>query len=160
MQPSFKTTSERRPRTILAVILRLLQHTAQAWAQQSAMAETSDVDNNATTTTTEAQEESSSSNAPANAPVSEPASTCAQCGKSPESLKQCLKCHSVSYCNKDCQKANFKVHKKVCASLAQEYTKAHEPKMASRSTASTKGARDRGLQKWQVSLKHMCPKLL
>jgi hypothetical protein len=76
---------------------------------------------------------------------------CAQCGKSPSSLKQCLKCHSVSYCDKDCQKAHFKTHKKVCASLAQEYVKANEPKMASRSTQSTKDARDKGLQKWQVS---------
>jgi hypothetical protein len=57
----------------------------------------------------------------------------------------------VSYCNKDCQKAHFKTHKKVCASLAQEYVKEHEPKMASRSTASTAAQRDRGLQKWQVS---------
>lgn len=77
---------------------------------------------------------------------------CAQCEKTPESapLKQCLKCHSVSYCSKDCQKAHFKSHKKVCASLAQEYAKAHEPKMASRAPARA-GARDRGLQKWQVS---------
>jgi hypothetical protein len=80
-----------------------------------------------------------------------PTPQCAQCGKSPSTLKQCLKCHSVSYCDKDCQKAHFKVHKKVCASLAQEYVKANEPKMASRSTQSTKGARDRGLQKWQAS---------
>ncbi|KAI8930811.1 hypothetical protein NX059_011834 [Plenodomus lindquistii] len=74
--------------------------------------------------------------------------TCAQCGKSPDSLKQCIKCHSISYCNKDCQKANFKTHKKVCASLAQEYTKTHEPKMASKAPPRN-DARDRGLQKWQ-----------
>jgi hypothetical protein len=35
--------------------------------------------------------------------------------------------------------------------LAQEYVKEHEPKMASRSTASTAAQRDKGLQKWQVS---------
>ncbi|KAH7087636.1 hypothetical protein FB567DRAFT_525393 [Paraphoma chrysanthemicola] len=75
--------------------------------------------------------------------------TCAQCAKSPDTLKQCLKCHSVSYCGKDCQKAHFKSHKKVCASLAQEYVKANEPKMASRSSTSARGARDKGLQKWQ-----------
>ncbi|KAF2823734.1 hypothetical protein CC86DRAFT_327621 [Ophiobolus disseminans] len=96
--------------------------------------------------TTSSPEVSSSSTA---APAPQPTSTCAHCSKSPESLKQCNKCHSVAYCNKDCQKAHFKTHKKECASLAQEYVKAHEPKMASRSTASTKGGRDRGLQKWQ-----------
>ncbi|KAH3953391.1 MYND-type zinc finger protein samB [Parastagonospora nodorum] len=79
-----------------------------------------------------------------------PTSQCAQCAKSPDTLKQCLKCHSVAYCGKDCQKAHFKMHKKVCASLAQEYVKANEPKMASRSTAGAKaGGRERGLQKWQ-----------
>ncbi|KAH9878259.1 hypothetical protein J1614_003476 [Plenodomus biglobosus] len=74
---------------------------------------------------------------------------CAQCDRILESLKQCLKCHSVSYCNKDCQKANFKTHKKVCAGLAQEYTKTHEPKMATKAPPRN-DARDRGLQKWQV----------
>ena len=78
---------------------------------------------------------------------------CAQCGKSPDSLKQCIKCHSVTYCNKDCQKAHFKAHKKACPILAQEYVKLHEPKMASRSSGAAKGeGRDRGLQKWQVCL--------
>jgi hypothetical protein len=79
--------------------------------------------------------------------------SCAQCSKTAETalLKQCLKCHSVWYCGKDCQKAHFKTHKKVCAGLAQEYSKANEPKMASRAPARG-GDRDRGLQKWQVSL--------
>ncbi|KAF1848833.1 uncharacterized protein K460DRAFT_404099 [Cucurbitaria berberidis CBS 394.84] len=82
--------------------------------------------------------------------------TCAHCAKPdqpPSSstgkpLKPCLKCHSVSYCSKDCQKAHFKTHKKVCAGLAQEYNKTHEPKMASRAPARS-GERERGLQKWQ-----------
>ncbi|CAA9962656.1 hypothetical protein P3342_002375 [Pyrenophora teres f. teres] len=75
---------------------------------------------------------------------------CAQCGKSPDSLKQCIKCHSVNYCNKDCQKSHFKTHKKACPILAQEYVKLHEPKMASRSSGVAKGeGRERGLQKWQ-----------
>jgi hypothetical protein len=116
------------------------------------MADPSSTDSTATssppTTTPSSPPEASSSSSATAAP---PTPTCVYCAKSPDSLKQCLKCHSVSYCNKDCQKADFKVHKKICAGLAQEYTKVHEPKMASRSTASTKGARDRGLQKWQVS---------
>ncbi|KAF1915380.1 hypothetical protein BDU57DRAFT_433192, partial [Ampelomyces quisqualis] len=70
--------------------------------------------------------------------------------KSPESCKQCLKCHSATYCSRECQKAHFKAHKKVCAALAQQYVQANEPKMASRSSGGGKGgARERGLQKWQ-----------
>lgn len=38
----------------------------------------------------------------------------------------------------------------MCASLAQEYAKEHEPKMASKAPARS-GGRERGLQKWQVS---------
>ena len=82
---------------------------------------------------------------------------CAQCGKSPDSLKQCIKCHSVAYCNKECQKGHFKAHKKACPILAQEYVKLHEPKMASRSSGAAKaGTRERGLQKWQVSVMCVC----
>jgi hypothetical protein len=81
---------------------------------------------------------------------SAPPQACAQCGKSPDSLKQCIKCHSVTYCNKDCQKAHYKAHKKACPMLAQEYVKLHEPKMASKSSASAPGGREKGLQKWQV----------
>lgn len=83
--------------------------------------------------------------------TSQPTAQCAQCGKSPSTLKQCNKCHSVSYCDKDCQKAHFKTHKKVCAGLAQEYVKANAPKMASGPSGGGKGgAREKGLQKWQV----------
>jgi hypothetical protein len=39
----------------------------------------------------------------------------------------------------------------VCAGLAQEYVKEHEPKMASRGGPTKAGGRERGLQKWQVS---------
>jgi hypothetical protein len=94
--------------------------------------------------TRNAQPESTSSSSSA------PPQACAQCGKSSDSLKQCIKCHSVTYCNKDCQKAHFKAHKKACPILAQEYVKLHEPKMASKSSASAAGGRERGLQKWQV----------
>ncbi|KAH9875603.1 hypothetical protein IAQ61_003067 [Plenodomus lingam] len=78
-----------------------------------------------------------------------PTSTCAQCNHPPPTPKPCLKCHSATYCNKACQKAHFKTHKKVCAALAQEYTRTHEPKMASKAAPKNE-ARDRGLQKWQV----------
>ncbi|KAJ4351342.1 uncharacterized protein N0V89_006682 [Didymosphaeria variabile] len=91
-------------------------------------------------------EASSSSSAPA------PASpVCAQCSAQPDSLKQCIKCHSVSYCNRECQKAHFKTHKKECASLAQEYVKTHEPKMASRAPPRESG-KNKGIGKWEVSV--------
>jgi len=108
--------------------------------------------------TTQAESSTSSSQTPNTQPESAsssssssaPPQACAQCGKSPDTLKQCIKCHSVTYCNKDCQKAHYKAHKKACPMLAQEYVKLHEPKMASRSSANAPGARDKGLQKWQV----------
>ncbi|KAL0257705.1 hypothetical protein SLS55_006868 [Diplodia seriata] len=33
-------------------------------------------------------------------------------------LKRCAKCHSEQYCNRDCQRAHWKTHKKVCAAIA------------------------------------------
>ncbi|KAJ5909946.1 MYND domain protein [Penicillium tannophilum] len=47
---------------------------------------------------------------------------CLNCNKSRAdigSLKQCSKCKSARYCSRDCQKANWKQHKKDCARLAQ-----------------------------------------
>ncbi|KAF1828288.1 hypothetical protein BDW02DRAFT_467795, partial [Decorospora gaudefroyi] len=76
--------------------------------------------------------------------------SCAQCGQTPSVPKTCNKCHSAAYCNKDCQKNHFRQHKKVCASLAQEYVKLHEPKMATRGGGgSSREGPQRGLQKWQ-----------
>lgn len=53
----------------------------------------------------------------------ESASCCATCKKSPPqvSLKQCAKCLSttVKYCSRDCQKADWKTHKKTCGKSGQ-----------------------------------------
>ncbi|KAM3414720.1 hypothetical protein BST61_g9877 [Cercospora zeina] len=43
---------------------------------------------------------------------------CATCSGTPESLKHCAKCKKVLYCNRECQKAHWKTHKKDCARLA------------------------------------------
>ncbi|KJX94854.1 hypothetical protein TI39_contig4154g00025 [Zymoseptoria brevis] len=43
---------------------------------------------------------------------------CSQCDKPASSLKRCAKCKSTSYCNRACQTAHWKVHKKSCAKLA------------------------------------------
>lgn len=29
-------------------------------------------------------------------------------------LKQCAKCNATPYCSRDCQKADWKTHKKIC----------------------------------------------
>lgn len=50
-------------------------------------------------------------------PTEEASNTCATCQKT-ESLKKCAKCHSITYCSRDCQKAHWKTHKRDCAKLA------------------------------------------
>lgn len=41
--------------------------------------------------------------------------TCWYCNKmSPAKLKKCGKCHVAIYCNKECQKSHWPVHKKKC----------------------------------------------
>ena len=47
---------------------------------------------------------------------------CLNCNKSETEtgpLKQCVRCKSARYCSRDCQKADWKKHKKNCANLAQ-----------------------------------------
>ena len=41
---------------------------------------------------------------------------CQQCGTSQCSTMMCARCHLVAYCSKECQKKNWKHHKKMCAS--------------------------------------------
>ncbi|KAF2772339.1 hypothetical protein EJ03DRAFT_372090 [Teratosphaeria nubilosa] len=87
-----------------------------------------------------------------------PSPSCAHCNKTetspdPDSapgLKPCNACKSVLYCSRDCKKADTKKHKKICASLAQEYFKSADVKMAKRGAGSSKGEGHMGgLQKWQ-----------
>ncbi|CAL3969907.1 unnamed protein product [Diplocarpon coronariae] len=76
---------------------------------------------------------------------------CTACSKrssEDKPLKPCTKCQSVKYCSRDCQKADFKKHKKECAKAAQIYAQNADIKMAAPSRAPKDGFRG-GLQKWQ-----------
>lgn len=44
---------------------------------------------------------------------------CDNCGQSVIPLKRCSRCRSVSYCNRECQKAAWKTHKRDCKSRDQ-----------------------------------------
>jgi hypothetical protein len=95
---------------------------------------------------TEHQAEASSSSAT-------PTKKCASCG-TPESdpekpLKPCSKCQTVRYCSRDCQKKDWKVHKKTCASAAQIYAQTADLKPASAPRVPKKEGHRGGLQKWQ-----------
>lgn len=47
---------------------------------------------------------------------------CANCAKTQSdpdvNLKRCAKCHTTRYCSRECQKTNWKIHKRLCASYA------------------------------------------
>ncbi|KAK4141197.1 uncharacterized protein C8A04DRAFT_31296 [Dichotomopilus funicola] len=49
------------------------------------------------------------------------ANTCTVCQKGPPTvtLKFCAKCATTPYCSRDCQKADWKTHKKVCGKPTQ-----------------------------------------
>jgi mitochondrial splicing suppressor protein 51 len=49
---------------------------------------------------------------------------CGGCGKTEaeagKSLKKCAKCHASSYCSRECQKSDWKQHKKTCGSKSSD----------------------------------------
>lgn len=47
-------------------------------------------------------------------------SACHYCQKGTESLKACGACRKTRYCSRECQKLDFKIHKKVCKQLQQK----------------------------------------
>lgn len=65
---------------------------------------------------------------------------CAACNKTDSEsavrLKHCAKCQTTSYCSRDCQKADWKNHKKVCASNAARSANATASYSSSASASS------------------------
>jgi hypothetical protein len=90
----------------------------------------------------------------ASSPSQPTTKTCAHCSapepaaEAEKPLKDCIKCHSVSYCGRDCQKADMKKHKKVCAAAAQIYAQTANVRPVT-SRAPPRDAFRGGLQKWQ-----------
>ncbi|CAD6498992.1 BgTH12-04646 [Blumeria graminis f. sp. triticale] len=68
-----------------------------------------------------------------------------------KAAKPCAKCQSVSYCSRECQKADFRNHKKMCAAAAQAYASRTDFRMETRGShnKSVKDGFRAGLQKWQ-----------
>ena len=52
-------------------------------------------------------------------PADKHCSHCKKAGSEQAPLKRCTRCRSAWYCNRDCQKADWKTHKKTCTSNAQ-----------------------------------------
>ncbi|TQS36737.1 hypothetical protein Golomagni_02806 [Golovinomyces magnicellulatus] len=79
---------------------------------------------------------------------------CCNCSSQPlenRPLKPCIKCQSVAYCSRDCQKMDHKNHKKSCATAAQVYASGANFRIENRANLNKnpKEKFTRGLQKWQ-----------
>ncbi|KAK2598145.1 hypothetical protein QQS21_005696 [Conoideocrella luteorostrata] len=68
---------------------------------------------------------------------------CTSCRKSPPEvvLKRCAKCSTTTYCSRDCQKADWKGHKKICGGRADARSSAAD------GSAAAKLSPPKGLEK-------------
>jgi len=92
---------------------------------------------------------------------------CAHCQKleppqastgTPGYLKQCAKCRSVLYCSRDCQKVDWKRHKKHCGTRATEATAPQSP--PSTSQGSEANELDQMLAMFSGNLSGSAPEFL
>ena len=49
-----------------------------------------------------------------------PTKMCSSCGKKSNTLKKCMACKCVWYCDKECQNKHWKEHKKECKPIKKE----------------------------------------
>ncbi|KAG9244370.1 hypothetical protein BJ878DRAFT_73794 [Calycina marina] len=96
-----------------------------------------------------APEETTASSSSSRDPSPSQCSHCRKVETDPEKpFKPCSKCQSEKYCSRDCQKAGWKMHKKVCGEKAQKWAATANLKMDAPRVVKKEGHRG-GLQKWQ-----------
>ena len=39
---------------------------------------------------------------------------CGKCGKGGQALRKCARCHKAAYCSRECQRLDWKIHKRTC----------------------------------------------
>lgn len=61
------------------------------------------------------------------------------------SLKKCNRCKSASYCSRECQKSNWKAHKKFCVATAQANAAPSAPSTIQQNTAQANNRARRAL---------------
>lgn len=70
---------------------------------------------------------------------SSPQGQCQKCGITPvdgNTLKKCSRCKSAFYCSRDCQKEDWKQHKKRCNDIAQSGASSGNSNTSTQSTSS------------------------
>ncbi|KAF8861842.1 hypothetical protein BDZ45DRAFT_671659 [Acephala macrosclerotiorum] len=67
--------------------------------------------------------------------------SCSKCHKPqsdlPQPLKRCAKCQTTLYCSRECQKDDWKVHKRICASQAAAHDGPSAPSPTSNPSSSS-----------------------